>query len=88
MFVDAAIFYEVLERCPDLFPEWKKEGDKYWNSETGYMVYKGGAVAHDAIYRGWKYDNISKTITSKDINGGKDPGWTIIGECLNYEFSN
>ena len=88
MFVDAAIFYEVLERCPDLFPEWKKEGDKYWNSETGYIVYKGGAIAHDAIYRGWKYDNISKTITSKTINGGKCPEWKITGEYLNYEFYN
>ena len=88
MFVDAAIFYEVLERCPDLFPEWKKEGDKYWNSETGYIVYKGGAIAHDAIYREWKYNNMSKTITSKTINGGKGPEWKITGEYLNYEFSN
>ena len=53
MLIEPAVFYEVLERCPDLFPEWEKEGDRYWNSKTGYMVYKGGAVAHDAVYRGY-----------------------------------
>ncbi len=81
MFVDTAVFYEVLERCPDLFPEWKKEGNKYWNSKTGYMIYKGGTIAHDAVYRGQKFYNASKT-----INGSKDLEWKKEGECLNYGY--
>lgn len=43
--------YEVLERCNDLFPHWKKEGDQYWNSRTGEIVTKDGVSMHDAVYR-------------------------------------
>lgn len=68
MFIEPKIFYEVLERCPDLFPEWKKEGSRYWNSETGYMVTEDGTVLHDAIYRGYKYKKDSdKELSDMEI---------------------
>ena len=57
MLIEPAVFYEVLERCHDLFPEWEKEDDRYWNSKTGYMIYKNGIVVHDAVYRGYVLDN-------------------------------
>ena len=45
--------YEVLERCNDLFPEWKKEGNQYWNSRTGEIVTKDGVAMHDLVYRNY-----------------------------------
>ena len=53
MILDGKRLYQVLERCPDLFPEWKKEGDQYWNSKTGEIVNKEGTFMHDLVYRGY-----------------------------------
>ena len=72
MFIDADVAYEVLERCQDLFPEWKKEGDQYWNSETGEIIRKDGIVMHDLVYRGYKHDlsheiHLDKSTNNNDV---------------------
>lgn len=51
MFIDDSLMYEVIERCPDLFPEWIKENGQYWNRKTGEMITKDGIVMHDLVYR-------------------------------------
>ena len=58
MILDGKRLYEVLERCPDLFPEWKKEGNQYWNSKTGEIIYDNGMYMHDLVYRGYEAYNI------------------------------
>ena len=55
MFIDDSLMYEVLERCGDLFPEWKREGDSFWNSKTGEIVHKDGFITHDLVYRPNKF---------------------------------
>ena len=55
MFIENDIAYQVFDRCQDLFPEWKKEGDQYWNSKTGEIIRKDGMTMHDLVYRGYKY---------------------------------
>ena len=55
MFIDDSLMYEVLKRCGDLFPEWKKEGDSFWNSKTGEIIHKDGFVTHDLVYRSYKF---------------------------------
>ena len=64
MILDGERLYQVLERCPDLFPEWKKEGNEYWNFKTGEIITKDGHIMHDLVYRG---DTIIIMDTLKDI---------------------
>lgn len=52
MILDGKRLYEILERCGDLFPEWKKEKDRYWNFKTGEIVDKDGGFMHDLVFRG------------------------------------
>lgn len=58
MFLDGEKLYQVLDRCEDLFPEWKREGSKFWNSKTGEIIYDNGVGAHDLVYRGHEAYNI------------------------------
>ena len=58
MFLDGKKLYEVLDRCEDLFPEWKREGNKFWNSKTGEIVYDDGLEMQDLVYRGREGYNI------------------------------
>ena len=58
MFLDGKKLYEVLDRCEDLFPEWKREGNKFWNSKTGEIVYNDGLEMQDLVYRGREGYNI------------------------------
>lgn len=44
--------YQVLERCSDLFPEWKKGHGQFWNSKTGEIITEDGIKMHDLVYRG------------------------------------
>ena len=55
MFIEGKKLYQVLERCGDLFSEWKKEGDSFWNSKTGEIIHKDGFVTHDLVYRPVKF---------------------------------
>lgn len=55
MFIDADRAYQVLERCGDLFPEWIKEKDQYWNRETGEIITKSGISIHDCVYRPFSF---------------------------------
>lgn len=50
--IDNKRAYQVLERCQDLFPEWKKEHGRFWNSKTGEILTKDGIAMHDLVYRG------------------------------------
>lgn len=52
MFIDGSLMYEVIERCPDLFPEWIKENGQYWNCKTGEIITENGIAMHDLVYRG------------------------------------
>lgn len=56
MFLDGKKLYQVLDRCEDLFPEWKREGNKFWNSKTGEIIYENGFTAQDLVYRGENSD--------------------------------
>lgn len=77
MYLTGKKLYDVLERCNDLFPAWKKEGSQYWNENTGEIVTKGGLMMHDAVYRpsnipdpdGYLGDDISE---SRTINFGQN----------------
>lgn len=51
MFLTGKKLYDVLERCNDLFPAWEKEGNQYWNRNTGEIVRSNGLMMHDAVYR-------------------------------------
>ena len=55
MFLDGKRLYQVLDRCEDLFPEWKREGNTFWNSKTGEIIYENGMKAQDLVYRGNNY---------------------------------
>lgn len=52
MIDDNKIAYQVLKRCPDLFPEWKDEGSSFWNCRTGEIITQSGVVMNDLVYRG------------------------------------
>ena len=54
MFLYGTRLYQVLERCEDLFPEWKRENGQFWNSETGEIVTEDGGIIYDLVYRGYK----------------------------------
>ena len=56
MFLNGKRLYQVLDRCEDLFPEWKREGNKFWNSRTGEIVYDDGLIVHDLVYREREYE--------------------------------
>lgn len=51
MFLTGKKLWDVLERCADLFPAWHKEGNQYWNSNTGEIVRNDGLMLQDAVYR-------------------------------------
>ena len=51
MYLEGKKLYQVLDRCSDLFPEWKREGDSFWNSHTGEIVTKNGHYMYDCVYR-------------------------------------
>lgn len=51
MYLYGKKLYKILERCEDLFPEWKKENDQYWNSITGEIITKEGVSMHDLVCR-------------------------------------
>lgn len=51
MFLSGKKLYQVLERCNDLFPAWKKEGNGYWNCNTGEIVCSDGTEMHDLVDR-------------------------------------
>ena len=74
MFIENDIAYQVLERCQDLFPEWKKEGDQFWNSETGEIICKNGLTMHDLVYRGYKN---RKVLNMSGYN---------LQDCINADF--
>ena len=56
MILEGEKLYKVLDRCEDLFPNWHKEGDSFWNSKTGEIVTKEGTSMRDAVYRPPKED--------------------------------
>ena len=56
LFFDTDNAYEIIDRCQDLLPEWEKEGDQFWNRETGEIIRKDGSKYQDLVYRGYKYD--------------------------------
>lgn len=56
MILEGEKLYKVLDRCEDLFPNWHREGDSFWNSKTGEIVTKEGTSMHDAVYRPPKED--------------------------------
>ena len=58
MFLDGKKLYQVLDRCEDLFPEWRRECDRFWNSETGEIICKNGLAMHDLVYRGENLDTL------------------------------
>jgi len=51
MFIDNKIAYQVLERCHDLFPDWEKENNQFWNHKTGEIITKSGIAMSDLVYR-------------------------------------
>ena len=51
MYLEGEKLYQVLDRCSDLFPEWRREGDSFWNSHTGEIISKDGRCMHDCVYR-------------------------------------
>ncbi len=55
MFLNGKRLYQVLDKCEDLFPEWKREGNRFWNSKTGEIVYENGLELQDLVYRGGVY---------------------------------
>ena len=59
MFLNGRRLYQVLDKCEDLFPEWKREGKgegkRFWNSKTGEIVYENGLELQDLVYRGGVY---------------------------------
>lgn len=52
MFIDDSLMYKVLERCLDLFPEWMKEGENYYNVRTGEILIKDWPILDDCVLRG------------------------------------
>ena len=68
MFLDGKKLYQVLDRCEDLFPEWKRMGNKFWNSKTGEIVYDDGLEMQDLVYRGRKYEYNHKSYNSGFVN--------------------
>ena len=54
-------FYKILKEHPEMFPDWKDEGTKFWNSRTGEILWEDGTVMYDLVYRGNRdYDNYWK----------------------------
>ena len=51
MYLTGKILYNVLDRCEDLFPDWVREHDQFWNRKTGEIVTKNGQSMHDLVYR-------------------------------------
>ena len=56
MIIEGEKLYQVLDRCEDLFPNWHREGDRFWNCKTGEIITKNGLKMHDAVYRPPKED--------------------------------
>ena len=52
LFFDTDNAYEIIDRCQDLLPEWEKEGDQFWNRETGEIIRKDGSKYQDLVYSG------------------------------------
>jgi len=72
MFIEGKLLYEVLDRCKDLFPEWVREDNRFWNRTTGEIVYENGTVMHDLVYRGYVVTkpavSFNDTIDPPDFN--------------------
>ena len=58
MFLDGVKLYQVLDRCEDLFPEWQREGNSFWNSQTGEIIHESGLKTQDLVYRGFNYSQM------------------------------
>ena len=71
MFIEGKLLYEVLDRCEDLFPEWERENNQFWNRKTGEIVDKNGIMMHDLVYRGYVKTpavSFNDTISPSDFN--------------------
>ena len=68
MILEGKRLYEVLDKCEGLFPEWKRMGNKFWNSETGEIVYDDGLEMQDLVYRERKYEYNHKSYNSGFVN--------------------
>lgn len=53
MFINGKRLYDVLDRCEDLFPEWVRENNSFWNRTTGEIVCENGTMMHDLVYRNY-----------------------------------
>ena len=88
MFVDipGKTFYKILKEHPEMFPNWKDEGTKFWNSRTGEILEEDGTVMYDLVYRGDRdYDNYWKDCFNDEpksiIGTGEMPKITLTAEA-------
>lgn len=44
------------------YGNWVKEGNYWWNKETGDILHPDGTMTHDCIYRGDALQNTSKDL--------------------------
>ena len=74
MYIEGKDLYLALERCSDLFPEWKKEGNQFWNSKTGEIITKEGIPMHDLVNRTFKISdaNIPSDAVPLSAEDGND----------------
>ena len=80
--IPGKIFYKILKEHPEMFPNWKDEGTKFWNSKTGEILEEDGTVMYDLVYRGNRdYDNYWKDCFNDEpksiIGSGEMPKITL-----------
>ena len=71
MVINGKRLYDVLDRCEDLFPEWVRENNSFWNRTTGEIIYENGIMMHDLVYRGYLEKpavSFNDTISPPDFN--------------------
>ena len=97
MFIDNKTAYQVLERCNDLFPDWKKENNQYWNSKTGEIITKSGVAMNDLVYRDavkevkdWadNHDEQQYLFPIEELEGTKVIPYVYDGKELNIIFGS
>ena len=73
-YIDDKIFYKIVTKHPDWFPNWENEGHQIWNRVTGEIVTEDGRYMMDGVYRGGRdYNNYWKDCfqdSPKSISGG------------------